>query len=89
MNSAKRLFFKRSLIIPTEAETRRDKIDGKLREAGWDLADPSQVSIELTIWTKKFGGIDDFPPTPASEVQFAELGTNFPSLLPKSFCGEM
>src|SRR5256885_1871285 len=34
----------------SEADTRQQLIDGRLRLAGWDLADPSQVIQELDIY---------------------------------------
>ena len=34
----------------SEAQTRRDIIDKRLRKAGWDVNKPMQVTTELDIW---------------------------------------
>lgn len=34
----------------TEAQTRQQIIDQRLKKAGWDVNDPSQVTSELDIW---------------------------------------
>ena len=34
---------------PTEAQTRADLIDPALEQAGWDLANPDQVGIEIPV----------------------------------------
>lgn len=34
----------------TEAQTRQQIIDQRLKKAGWDVKDPSQVTSELDIW---------------------------------------
>ncbi|MBI5186145.1 MAG: hypothetical protein HZA01_10530 [Nitrospinae bacterium] len=34
----------------SEAQTRREIIDKRLKVAGWDVRDPSQVTQELDIW---------------------------------------
>ncbi len=35
--------------MPTEAHTRKDLIDPALKRAGWDVADPNQVGIEIPV----------------------------------------
>ena len=37
-----------------EAETRRDRIDPKLREAGWNIDDPDQVLFEVDTINSDF-----------------------------------
>lgn len=34
----------------SEAQTRRDIIDKRLKKAGWDVNEPTQVTTELDIW---------------------------------------
>ena len=34
----------------SEAETRQEIIDKRLKKAGWDVNNPSQVTAELDIW---------------------------------------
>ncbi len=38
----------------SEADTRQQLIDGRLRLAGWDVRDPSQVIQELEIPSNRF-----------------------------------
>src|SRR3989338_3781119 len=37
-------------MFQNEAKTRREIIDLRLKKAGWDVNDPSQVTSELDIW---------------------------------------
>ncbi len=59
----------------TEAETRRKLIDEKLRLAGWNVRDPSQVIQELDIDLSE-AGIPKMaePKTPYGGHQFADYG---------------
>ena len=59
----------------TEAETRRKLIDEKLRLAGWNVRDPSQVIQELDI-NLSDAGVHKMaePKTPYSGHQFADYG---------------
>jgi hypothetical protein len=34
---------------PTEAKTRRELIDPALKKAGWDVANPNQVGLEIPV----------------------------------------
>ena len=34
----------------TEAQTRQEIIDKRLKKSGWDVNNPSQVTSELDIW---------------------------------------
>ena len=59
----------------TEAETRRRLIDEKLRLAGWNVNDPSQVIQELDIDLSEAGTQKVAEPkTPYSGHQFADYG---------------
>ena len=59
----------------TEAETRRRLIDEKLRLAGWNVNDPSQVIQELDIDLSEAGAQKVAEPkTPYSGHQFADYG---------------
>lgn len=56
----------------TEAETRRELIDQKLRLAGWNVSDPSQVAQELDIDLIGAGLFKEEPKTKYSGHQFAD-----------------
>ncbi len=43
----------------TEAQTRKDIIDQRLKKAGWDVNDPAQVTAELDIWVGLPEGIEE------------------------------
>jgi len=49
----------------TEAQTRREIIDARLKSAGWNINDPSHVCQELDIWVGLPEGISE----PATEYQ--------------------
>lgn len=58
-----------------EAETRRNLIDFKLRLAGWNVDDPSQVIQELDIDLSKAGALKIAEPVaPYGGDQFADYG---------------
>ena len=40
-----------------EAQTRKEIIDKRLKVAGWDVMDPSQVTQELDIWVGLSQGV--------------------------------
>ena len=59
----------------TEAETRRELIDQKLRMAGWDLKNPAQVIEELDIDLAAAGvSVVADPKSPYSGHQFSDYG---------------
>ena len=45
--------------MKTEAQTRRDIIDNRLKDAGWNINDPSMVSHELDIWVGLPEGVEE------------------------------
>lgn len=49
----------------SEAKTRQDRIDDRLKKAGWNVKDPSQVTEELDIWVGLPEGIEE----PMNEFQ--------------------
>jgi len=49
----------------TEAQTRQEIIDQRLKKAGWDVNDPSQVTAELDIWV----GLPEGLKEPLHELQ--------------------
>ncbi len=59
----------------SEAKTRVELIDPKLRLAGWDLSDPSQVTEELDIDLVKAGVMKATEATtPYGGHQFSDYG---------------
>ena len=58
-----------NIYVKNEAQTRREIIDKRLKQAGWDVNDPSMVSEELDIWV----GLPDGVSEPVTEYQ----GHNF------------
>lgn len=70
-------------LDPTEFQTRRDKIDVALKNSGWDIADSSQVALEVDTKksdfstgnyrtygeTRKTIGIEDSSKTPDTKVE--------------------
>lgn len=44
----------------SEAQTRRDIIDKRLKKAGWDVSEPAQVTTELDIWVGLPEGISEY-----------------------------
>ena len=57
-----------------EAETRKKLIDEKLKLAGWNVHDPSHVTLELDIDLKAAGHMVAEPKTPYGGHQFADYG---------------
>lgn len=55
----------------TEAETRREIIDKNLRIAGWEINDPSQVSLEFDIYLGE-SEIEEQFRTPFTDHQFVD-----------------
>jgi len=51
--------------LKTEAQTRKEIIDKRLKDAGWDINNPSQVSKELDIWVGLPEGVSE----PTTEYQ--------------------
>ncbi|MFQ5713806.1 MAG: DEAD/DEAH box helicase family protein [Candidatus Scalinduaceae bacterium] len=54
-----------------EAQTRKEIIDKRLKFAGWDVMDPSQVTQELDIWVGLPQGVRE-PQTPYQGHLFAD-----------------
>ena len=57
-----------------EAETRKKLVDEKLELAGWNVHDPSHVTLELDIDLKAAGSMVAEPTTPYGGHQFADYG---------------
>jgi type I restriction enzyme R subunit len=57
--------------MKTEAETRVKLIDTKLKTAGWDVTDRSQVSQEFDISVSLLDGVTE-PRTPYEGHQFSD-----------------
>lgn len=46
-------------MTKTESQTRQQIIDERLKKAGWDVNDPSQVTAELDIWVGLPEGVEE------------------------------
>lgn len=55
----------------TEAETRREIIDQNLLKAGWNITDPSQVSLEFDIYLGQ-GQVEEEFRTEFTDHQFVD-----------------
>ena len=62
----------------TEAQTRQQIIDQRLKKAGWDVNDPSQVTSELDIWVGLPEGV-----TEAEHAAKAFSGVKISDWLPR------
>ncbi len=56
----------------SEAETRREIIDKNLRKAGWEINDPSHVSLEFDIYLGNRMLVKDEFRTPFTDHQFVD-----------------
>lgn len=62
----------------TEAQTRKELIDVKLHEAGWNVNDRTQVIEEFDIDLSRISVDNDIKPEPAKQKN----GEQFPEVLP-------
>jgi type I site-specific restriction endonuclease len=66
------------MVKISEAKTRQEIIDKRLKKAGWNVNDPNQVTAELDIWV----GLPEGTTKPEHEHQgfqyadYALLGNN-------------